>query len=211
MIGILHEIKELYNVGTPAFTKDTMRKVGKMLAVFQKGTLEDRKSISRVLMELVLKSFDPKKHDLPQSQSDTVSAWCVHHNDARFFVAETAYLPMYVAACTRELESRPSIYGERACAFYGRLKQSFPGSRGAVESHRVLRAASTCARRGRGALRLGQGGRLFTGGTQVWASLALPLNDPALADIVALFMSTSTWKLISVRALHTKLVILATR
>ncbi|KAI1074874.1 hypothetical protein F5B20DRAFT_562147 [Whalleya microplaca] len=115
MKSIVHEIETIYDAGTPIFTKHEMQKVGEELAVFRKGALDGRKINFKGINGAKVDIFiDPRKHDLSQSKSDMGSTWIIdyhsiqrltNYSDPRHFVPQTAYLPMHITACTRELEN----------------------------------------------------------------------------------------------------------
>ncbi|KAI1408044.1 hypothetical protein F5Y13DRAFT_205125 [Hypoxylon sp. FL1857] len=117
MNSIIHEIQAIYDANTPLFTKDAIRKVGDELALFQKGVLNSGEITLKGINGVDYKVFiDPPRHNSSRNQHIGGSTWIIiYHSieslttytNGRFFFPQTAYLPMEITACTREMDYFP--------------------------------------------------------------------------------------------------------
>ncbi|KAI1379374.1 hypothetical protein F4677DRAFT_442348 [Hypoxylon crocopeplum] len=125
MNSIISEIRTLYDADTPIFTKDVIRKVGDELDVFQKGALKEGREITlKGINGADYKLFiaPPKQHKSVNTQHHGGSTWMISyhsiesltaHRDIQYFNLQTAYLPMEIFACTREIDYGPE-YEEKS-------------------------------------------------------------------------------------------------
>ncbi|KAI1734351.1 hypothetical protein F4680DRAFT_438836 [Xylaria scruposa] len=108
MNSITDEIMTIYNAGTPLFTKDAIRKVGKELEICQKDALSSQNVILQGINGVDYKI----SVYLPPVQG---SMWMISYNSIEslternvwFFSPETAYLPMTITTCTWEIDPHP--------------------------------------------------------------------------------------------------------
>ncbi|KAI1776120.1 hypothetical protein F4818DRAFT_413106 [Hypoxylon cercidicola] len=123
MNSISREIQDLYDANTPLFTKDSIRKVGDKLDVFQKGTLDSGEITLKGINGVDYKVFiDPPYHNSSPNQHLGCSTWIIDYRsiqrfttyrDRRSFYPREAYLPMVILACTREIEHNPKYEEKR--------------------------------------------------------------------------------------------------
>ncbi|KAI0555178.1 hypothetical protein F4679DRAFT_522518 [Xylaria curta] len=118
MNSIIDEIRTIYDAGTPLFTKDAIRNVGKELEICRKDALDGRDVILRGINGVDYKIFvslPPVQHPTEKEQHNGGSTWIISYNsieslterDDRFFSPEIAYLPMTITTCTWEIDPHP--------------------------------------------------------------------------------------------------------
>ncbi|TGJ86224.1 hypothetical protein E0Z10_g2522 [Xylaria hypoxylon] len=115
---IFHEIQTIYDAGTPLFTKDNIREVGKQLQRFQKGERDGGNTILKGVNGIDYEVFiEPRSRDPPRENEHVGgSKWIIIYSsikhlttyiDVPFFNLQSAYLPMRIVAPIALLSNRP--------------------------------------------------------------------------------------------------------
>ncbi|KAI0836614.1 hypothetical protein F5Y06DRAFT_272951 [Hypoxylon sp. FL0890] len=135
MNSIISEIQALYDADTPLFTKDSIRKVGDELAVFQKGVVNSGEVTLKGINGVDYKVFiAPPRHNSSKNQHIGGSTWMIFYQsiesltlyrDTQFFEPQTAYLPMKIGACTREIDHVPEYEEKPPVSSTEELCQAF--------------------------------------------------------------------------------------
>ncbi|KAI0534025.1 hypothetical protein GGR58DRAFT_484392 [Xylaria digitata] len=115
MNSIISEIWTIYNANTPSLTKDSIRKAGEELEICRNDTSGGRnvilQGINGVDYEIFI-SPPPVRRRPNKRQHLGGSTWFIWYHsiehltirrDVECFDPKTAYLPMHIAACTREM------------------------------------------------------------------------------------------------------------
>ncbi|KAI0415535.1 hypothetical protein F5X98DRAFT_213444 [Xylaria grammica] len=137
MNSIMYEIRTIYNANIPLFTKDAIRKASEELEICRKNALGGRnvilQGINGVNYEIFV-SLAAVQHTSNKEQHLGGSTWIISYNsieylttkrDVRSFSPETAYLPMIITACTREIDPYPYDENELYVSSTEELREAF--------------------------------------------------------------------------------------
>ncbi|KAI1419541.1 hypothetical protein F5Y12DRAFT_788968 [Xylaria sp. FL1777] len=139
MNSMISDIRAIYDANTPLFTKDAIRKAGEQLEICKKDACLNggRNVILRGINGVDYEYFaalPPERSTSDREQYFGGSMWMIAYhsiehltivNDPLFFDPETAYLPMMVAAFTRELRPHSPTEHDLYASSTEELREAF--------------------------------------------------------------------------------------